>query len=486
MSVSRNLQEKTKTAAKWSFATEVIAKIISPVTQMVLARLLAPEAFGMVATVTMVVNFADMFSDAGFQKYLVQHPFSDDGQLYRSANVAFWTNLTVSIILWALVALFNEPVAAFVGSPNLGFPLVVACLSLPMTAFSSIQMAIFHRKLNFRPLLPARVVSTALNFLVTVGLALIGFGYWSLIVGTLAGNMVNAVVLTALSDWRPKPFYSLGLLKEMISFSAWTLLESFTIWLSTWAGTFIVGNALNATDLGYYRTPITFVTGCFSIVTGATTPILFSSLSRLQSDEKGYRSYFQEFQFTIALFVIPLSAGLFAFREPLVLLLLGDQWGDASLMFGLYGLVQGPMVLLSYYSSEMYRSLGRPRVSTLVQVAFLVCTVPIMTKAASVGYDAVVLGDALSRCLLIIINQVVTYLVVGISFFSTLQSLREPMLGTVAMSFFIYLTYGHVTGSWLALAIDVLGCVAVYFSACMIFPKSRGAIIGIVRNMGLR
>ena len=68
---SEELQKKSAGAAKWSLATEVIVKIISPISQLILARLLAPEEFGMVATVTMVVNFADMFADAGFQKYLV-------------------------------------------------------------------------------------------------------------------------------------------------------------------------------------------------------------------------------------------------------------------------------------------------------------------------------------------------------------------------------------------------------------------------------
>ena len=160
MPTSDNLQKKSKGAAKWSLATELIVKIISPITQMILARLLAPEAFGMVATVTMVVNFADMFSDAGFQKYLVQHRFADVDDLHRHANVAFWTNLGVSVVLWILVAVFNDPIASFVGSPSLGFPLAIACLSLPMTAFSSIQMAIFHRRLNFKSLLPVRLSST--------------------------------------------------------------------------------------------------------------------------------------------------------------------------------------------------------------------------------------------------------------------------------------------------------------------------------------
>ena len=87
---SNNLNKKIGMAAKWSIATEIAAKLISPVSNMILARFLTPEAFGVVATVTMVTSFADMFTDAGFQKYLVQHEFKDKNDQYDSTTVAFW------------------------------------------------------------------------------------------------------------------------------------------------------------------------------------------------------------------------------------------------------------------------------------------------------------------------------------------------------------------------------------------------------------
>ena len=483
---SEELQKKSAGAAKWSLATEVIVKIISPISQLILARLLAPEEFGMVATVTMVVNFADMFADAGFQKYLVQHSFRDKEDLHANANVAFWTNFGVSVVLWCLIAVFNDPVAAFVGNPSLGFPLAVACLSLPLTSFSSIQMALFHRSLDFKSLMPVRLASALLNFGSTLALALMGFGYWSLIVGTLAANVGNAVGLTLLSEWKPRLFYSFDLLKAMFSFSGWTLLESFTIWLSTWAGTFIVGQFLGATELGYYKTPITFVSGCFNIITNATTPILFSSLSRLQFDREEYVAYLRRFQFVVALFLVPLSAGIFIFREPLVALLLGDQWGKSTLMFGLYGLVQGPMIILSYYSSEMYRSLGRPRVSTLVQIVFLFLMTPLMAVAAKQGFDAVVWAEAISRLILIVINQIVPYFVVNISFGKTIRALKEPIVCTLVMCAFAWLTYGLVAGSCVGIVLDIVGCIVVYFVVCLALPKSRSVLLKLAKGAGLR
>ena len=199
-----DIQKKTSNALKWSSLAEIIAKIITPITNMILARLLTPEAFGVVATVTMVISFADMFSDSGFQKYLVQHEFINNDHLQKSANVAFTCNLVISIILWGVISLFNNQISVLVGNPGLGVVIVVAGCSLPITSFSSIQSALFRRKLNYKVICYARVASAIVPFVITVPLAMLGFSYWSLIIGTIIGNLLTALILTFLSSWKPR------------------------------------------------------------------------------------------------------------------------------------------------------------------------------------------------------------------------------------------------------------------------------------------
>jgi O-antigen/teichoic acid export membrane protein len=95
---------------------------------------LAPEAFGVVATVTMIITFADMFMDAGFQKYLVQHEFKDDDEKFKYTDVAFWTNLTISLLLWGFILVFSGNIANMVGNPGLGHVIIIACIQLPLTS----------------------------------------------------------------------------------------------------------------------------------------------------------------------------------------------------------------------------------------------------------------------------------------------------------------------------------------------------------------
>ena len=274
-----SLREKASHATKWSSITEIAARCVAPITNIILARLLTPEAFGVVATVTIVTSLADLFTDAGFQKYLVQHDFEDVAALNRYSDVAFWTNLAISLFLWALICVFNQPLAALVGNEGLGNVLVVASISLPLTSFSSIQLARFKREFQFKTLFYIRLVTLAVPFLITVPLAFITHSFWALIIGTIANNLANAVVLTWRSSWKPSFFYDFALFKEMFSYSWWILLESISVWLTSYIGTFIVGLYLSSYYVGLYKTSMTTVNQITALVTAATSMPLFAAIS---------------------------------------------------------------------------------------------------------------------------------------------------------------------------------------------------------------
>ena len=143
--MTRNIDAQVKNATKWSAITEITAKLVTPVTSMVLARLLTPEAYGIIATLSMIIVFAEIFTDAGFQKYIIQHEFKNDEEKDQSINVAFWSNLILSVFLWIVIALFSKPLMRLVGNPGYEIPLIVVCISTPLAAFSSIQMAVYKR-----------------------------------------------------------------------------------------------------------------------------------------------------------------------------------------------------------------------------------------------------------------------------------------------------------------------------------------------------
>lgn len=484
--MSDDLRKKAASAAAWSIVTELAVKIVTPVTQLLLARILAPEAFGVVATVTMITSFADMLSDSGFQKYLIQHDFKDDEDLYQNANVAFWSNMIVSLLLWLVISIFREQLAVAVGNPGLGIVLVVACSSLPLSSFSSIQLALFRRALDFRSIMPVRIAVALVPLVVTLPLALLGFDYWSLIIGTIVGNMLNATALTLLSPWKPGLYYSFLQLRDMFAFSGWTLLEAIVIWATSWAGTFVVGGILNPYYLGLYKQPMTFVNSAFGIITNATTPVLFSSLSKLQDDMKEYRKFFYRFQFNIAMLVLPLGVGIFFFRDYLTRILLGEAWLESSLMLGCWGLSQGFMIVFAHYCSEVFRSLGKPKVSLFCQSIYLAAMVPTLYFAASTSFIALSIASGAIRLVSIVVDQIVIKHVAGITSRRVISGVRAPLIGCALMGVAAFCLVSWAGDNMLLNTLNIAVCILVYTIAIAAFPEGREFVLNRVFGKLLR
>ena len=478
-----NLDRRVVQATKWSAVTEVMARLVSPVASIILARVLAPEAFGVVATLAMVIAFAEIFTDAGFQKYLVQHEFADEADREQSTTVAFWSNLVMSLVIWGVIALFSEPIVSLVGSPGMGLVLTVACVSIPLTAFSSIQTALFKRDLDFRTLFKARLAAVLVPLLVTVPLAFLLRSYWALVIGTIVQNAVSALLLTVFSKWKPRFFYSFDKLREMLSFSVWSMVEAVSIWLTSYADIFIVGRALDQHYLGLYKTSISIVTQILGLVIGATTPVLFSALSKLQSDEGEFKELFFKFQKYVALLVIPLGVGMFFYSDLVTRLLLGEQWMETAGFIGLWALTGAFVIVLSHYSSEVYRAKGRPKLSVLAQVLHIVVLLPAVLIAVRYGYRPLYITRSLVRLEMIVVNLVIMYAVVKISPWKMLAGIAPSCAGAAVMGAAGYFLL-RVSDNLPYQCGTVLVCVAVYLLVVSLFPAERRLLASLVRGRG--
>ena len=470
-------------ATKWSSITEIVAKLITPITSIVLARLLTPEAFGVVATLTMVITFAEIFTDAGFQKYLIQHEFDDDIDKDQSTNVAFWSNLIMSLFIWLVIGVFADPLAAMVGNPGLGHVLTIACVSIPLAAFSSIQMALYKRDLDFKTLFKVRIVGICIPLLVTIPLAFYLRSYWALVIGTIATNCANAVLLTVYSKWKPKFYYSFAKLKEMFSFSAWSVIEAVSIWLTGYVDVFIIGVYLNEYYLGLYKTSMTIVGQIMGLITAATTPILFSSLSRLQDDENAFQTLFFKFQKLVGLLVIPLGVGIYCYSDLVTKILLGDQWLEASSFIGLWGLTSAITIVLSHYSSEVYRAKGKPKLSVLSQLLHLIVLWPTVLVAVKYGFQPLYTARALVRFEGIVVNLIIMYYVVKIS----PRRMFQNILPFIFASLFMALTtvfLKQISQSTLWEIISILLCIIVYFSVILLMPANRKELFALIKDNG--
>lgn len=478
------IDNKIAKSIKWSSITEIVAKLIMPITNMILARILSPEAFGVVATITMIISFVDMFTDAGFQKYLVQHEFKSNEDKVLSINVAFWTNIVISFILWTGIIIYSEKIAIMVGNPGLGHVISIACIQLPMTSFSSIQMSIYRRNFDFKTLFLVRIISICIPFIITIPLALLGYSYWALIIGSLCGTLANAVILTIKSPWKPRFVYSINVLKEMLSFSIWSLVEAIFIWLTTWIDTFIVGSILSSYYLGIYKTSLTSVNSIFTIVTASTTPVLFSALSRAQSDEIEFNNIFFSMQKAVAYLVIPMSVGMFIYSDTVVNILLGKGWSQATDVVGVWAITTGIVIVLGHYSSEVYRSKGRPKLSSLAQILHIVVLVPTCIIAAQHGFYALVYSRALIRLQAVLVHIIIMKFIIKMPIKNTFRNIFIPIVGSILMGI-VGVGIKSISTSIIWQILSIFVCIIFYLIILMSFKKSRNDIFEFINKTNI-
>ncbi len=476
---SRSLNKKVVKATKWSAFTEVVARLVMPISNIVLARILAPEAFGIVATITMVVTFAEVFTDAGFQKYLVQHEFKDDIDKEQSTNVAFWSNLSMSLVFWLIITIFRDEIAKIVGNPGMGWVLVIASVSIPLAAFSSIQMALYKRDLDFKTLFKVRIVGVCIPLFVTIPLAFILKNFWALVIGIIIRDIFNAVILTWYSNWKPRFFYSIEKLKEMFSFSSWSVAESISIWLTGYADIFLVGSVLSQYHLGLYKTSITFVSSITGLITAATTPVLFSSLSRLQNNHEEFIQFFLKFQKMVAILVVPIGLLVFCYDDFITSFILGNQWVEAAGFIGLWGLTSSVVIVLSNYASEIYRSKGKPQLSLLSQCLHLLFLLPAILIAIRYGYEVLYTTRALARFQAVFVDLIILYFVIGITPLKFVGNVFPALLGALLM-FVSSLVLRHLLPDTFFCNISsIVICALIYLLTLCLFKEERN----IVKNL---
>ena len=478
----KNENSSVGMATVWSFAAELSAKLIVPVSNMILARILAPEIFGIIATINMIISFADMISTAGFQKYLVQHQYDSTEELHKGASVAFWTNLTISLLAWVIIAIFRNPISDALGNSGYGVALSVAALSLPLTSFSSIQESLFQKNLNYKVLFIKRLSVSLLPLVITVPLALLGLQHWSLIIGNLSGGVLKAILLTYASDWKPNLFYSFRLLKKMLSFSIWTLLETIALWASNYIDILIISNALGSYYTGLYKNSQSTVTSILTIVTGATTSVLFSSLSRYQDDREKFEKLFFEFQKNVAMFVLPLGVGIFCFRDLVTSLLLGKQWVEAADFVGIWGLCTSIVCVFGTFSREVYRAKGKPKISLLAQVLHLVFVVPVCLYSVRQGFDTLIWLRSFAFLQIVVVHMFFMKFYFKISPIKMFSSVKEIIFSSVAMGVLSFALKNYLPSGILWQFVMIFICGILYFGILMCFPKDRKYLLEMIKK----
>ena len=361
-----SLTHKAIHAFKWSVLGEIASRATGPLVFLALARLLVPEDFGVVAAAAVVISFSQVFADAGLAKALIQR----QNRVEESANVVFWLNLGIGLVIASLILVGAPFIAGFFHDDRIAAVVQVLSLQILLAAFSSVHTALLQKDLNFKQLFWVRMLTAAIPGLASIPLAIYGMGYWALVAGTLVGQVVQNAMFWMLSPWRPKWGLDRGLAGELVTFGKWVMLSGLLGWLYGWMDAVMVGHYLGSHDMGLYRTGNTFVTMIFGLIFSPLLPVLYSLFSGTHHNLLKLRETLGTVARAIALIALPIGFCLYATGDMIANVIFGLRWQGIDEVIGLMALMHAFSWIVGA-NGEVYRAIGKPYVETWANAIML-------------------------------------------------------------------------------------------------------------------
>lgn len=316
------LKQKTVASLLWKLLERGGRAIVDLVIQIIMARLLAPEAFGALAIMLAFMSVGNVIVQSGLNTALVQTPNVSK----RDCSTVFWLSFAISVALYLAVFAAAPLVASFYGMPQIVWPLRALALILVINSFNAVQVAIVQRELQFRKVFNATIVSVVVSGVAGVGCALAGLGLWALVVQQLLYQLANCAAMAAQVRWLPSFEFDPGRARTLFSFG-WKLLVSGLLDQGYQSlSDLIVGKQFSASSLGLVSQGKRYPQAVGSLLDGAIQPVMLSTVSRVQDDVFYVKRLVRRALKTSTYLIVP-SMTLFAVAaEPLVRLLLGEQW----------------------------------------------------------------------------------------------------------------------------------------------------------------
>lgn len=288
----------------------------------IVARLLTPEEFGLVAMVTAVTAFIVAFRDLGLTQATVQRP----GITHAQVSNLFWINVAVGLTLGALVAALAAPLARFYSEPAL-VPIALALAAgLPLASLGAQHQAVLERRLLHGRLAIIRVVSVAGAAAVTVAVAATTGSFWALVAGELTAILLVSVGCWVSIGWRPGPPRRHTPVGPMLRFGTFVALGSFVGTAQLNADKVIIGRVFGDATLGAYNRAFAILIVPVTQLSRPLTRVALPTLARLHDQPDRFRAFYRRGLGAVAIAGLPLVAAVFVAAEPIVMLLLGEQW----------------------------------------------------------------------------------------------------------------------------------------------------------------
>ncbi len=421
------LKHKMLSGTAWQFAERMGGNLLQLVCTIIIARLLTPTEYGIVALLTIVINLCATFIEGGFRNAIVQKKEITEDDL----SSVFWLNLSISLLLYVLVYFTAPWIADFYDNAELAAPLRVLTLLNIVNSVAIIPNALIIRDMKFGVSFKIRMVAQLASSAVAIGMAFMNFGYWALIVQQLLGGALTTVMLLFAIRWYPRLIMNFAAIGELFKFGGYLLLGSFLNVLYSELYTLVIGKLFSPRVLGYYNRGQNYAKLIGETIITQMAAVVFPAFSELQKNPAQLRSAFRKSLLCTLFFTLPALVLLAVVAEPVVIITLSEKWRGA-IVFLQISAVTYLFMPIHMFNIQVIRAMGRSDITLVLEIIKKVQLLAIIFITYRWGVVAMCAGGAFSAFLSTLWNAHPTRRMLGCGWLDQLFLTRSLWLTNIA------------------------------------------------------
>lgn len=460
------LKEKVLSSFVWQLLQRVLTQLISFCVSVVLARMLAPEDFGVVALAGMLIILIGSFIDTGIGTALIQKKDADE----LDYNTVFYTNIVLSSTVYVVIFFLAPLLGTLFNSPQIIPVIRVMSLGMPIGALSGVHSSMVSKNLAFKKFFFSTLSGSLLSAVVGLSMVLLGCGVWALVGQNLVSNIANTIVLLLIVHWRPKRMFSKERFKSLFSYG-WKLTASNLIgtFFSQMKG-YAIGLKYTTADLAYYNRGEGVPGILYNNISSSINTVLFPALSKLQDDKIAIRRALSKTMQTASFVLMPGLLGLAAVSDNFVQIVYTSKW-MAVVPFMQVICLMNCFDLLGAANIQALKAVGRADTLLKLEVYKKPLMVTILVICMFISPLAIAIGQFFYSLIALAINAYPNRKYIDYPLKDQFLDISKSFFSSVVMAFIVYFLGKLSFNIYLLLILQILVGILVYVLLSMKFNK---------------
>lgn len=446
-----SLKKKTVNGVIWSAIDRFSTQGIQFVFSILIARLLMPSDYGVIAMLGIFLAVSNTFVDSGFGAALVQKA----NRTETDFSTVFYFNIVVAIIFYALLWLASPYIASFYNIPMLKDVTRVVALTLIFSALGGIQGAKLSIAINFKTRAIISLISALSTGCLGLYLAYSGYGAWALVFQTVFSSLLNTILLWCFVRWMPSLVFSWQSFRQLFSFGSKLLASALLDTIYNNVYTLVIGKVYSSSSLGLYSRASGLAQYPSSNITGVLQSVTFPVLCSIQNDEERLADAYKRFIRMSAFVVFPLMIGLASVAEPFIRVVLTDKWEGAIYLLQIvcFSMMWYPIHAINL---NILQVKGRSDYFLKLEIIKKIQGVCILCITVPISIVAMCYGSIVSSLLSLVWNTYYTKRLIGYGFLSQIKDLLPIIIHSLLMGGIVLLVTHFIEVMWIKLFAGIL------------------------------